>query len=740
MPRRLGAYAAALTLIALLVPLHGLWAVQALLVPLLLIVPGALLLDALRVPAAAVSSFPVYVPCASLTVLIGSGLAVDWLGPLIGVAAPLRVGSLLVGLELTCVALLAASVNAPSSLAIPWHLLSRPAGLAWPLALPLLAAAGALRLNNGNGDGAAVAATDACVLLLIAAIVAAPLLQRSLLNVILYAAGLAMMWSVSLRGAIAPGFDIASEYYDLHQTVVTGIWHAAHPGDAYGAMLSVTIRPAALHFLSGVPAVQVFAVVYPAIGALLPVAVFNLARRILSRRWAFAAATFSLVQAFPELPSVARQEVATVLFAALLAAMLDARIPRRPQWALVVLLGLAMVVSHYSTTYVVITLIGLTLPLQWVLSWFRDVPRVTGAVAIAFITALAGAFIWYGPAVTQFNTGLGPVVHTVAAQGLNVLPNRTHGESLVAAYLQGNTAPPISAGQYAQRVHASYASHKPYITPLPDAGLRRYALRDAPAAPPVRWGAANSALSLVYLILLELANVLSALGALLLVLRRKSSVIGCQIGLLAFAAVLMLTLLKLSASLADFYNWERALLQALVILGITLCWPLQLLDDRRKQYHDRLLPVVAASFAVILICATGLADAALGGGTVGGGTDINLANSGEAFDRFYVTGPELAAAGWLGRAARPRQLVYADRYAQLRLFATTGSTLDLLGDVTPKTLDQHAWVYADRTNVLNHSAEVLFNSSAVTYTFPVGFLDANYDLVYTNGSSEVFHR
>ncbi len=740
MPRRLGAYAAALTLIALLVPLHGLWAVQVLLVPLLLIVPGALLLDALRIPAAAVSSFPVYVPCASLIVLIGSGLAVDSLGPLIGVAAPLRVGPLLVGLELTCVALLAVSVNAPSSLAIPWHLLSRPAGLAWPLALPLLAAAGALRLNNGNGDGVAVAATDACVLLLIAAIVAAPLLQRSLLNVILYAAGLAMMWSVSLRGAIAPGFDIASEYYDLHQTVLTGVWHAAHPGDAYGAMLSVTILPAALHFLSGVSAVQVFSVVYPAIGALLPVAVFNLARRILTRRWAFAAATFSLVQAFPELPSVARQEIATVLFAALLAAMLDGRIPRRSQWALVVLLGLAMVVSHYSTTYVVITLIGLTLPLQWVLSWFRDVPRITGAVAIAFITALAGAFIWYGPAVTQFNTGLGPVVHTVAAQGLNVLPNRTHGESLVAAYLQGNTAPPISAGQYAQRVHDSYALHKPYITPLPDAGLPRYALRDAPPAPPVRWGTANSALSLVYLLLLELANVLSALGALLLVLRRKSSVIGCQIGLLAFAAVVMLTLLKLSASLADFYNWERALLQALVILGITLCWPLQLLDDMRKQYHDRILPVVAASFAVILICATGLADAALGGGTVGGGTDINLANSGEAFDRFYVTGPELASAGWLGKAARPRQLVYADRYAQLRLFAMTGSTLDLIGDVTPKTLDQHAWVYADRTNVLNHSAEVLFNSSAVTYTFPAGFLDANYDLVYTNGSSEVFHR
>ena len=105
-----------------------------------------------------------------------------------------------------------------------------------------------------------------------------------------------------------------------------------------------------------------------------------------------------------------------------------------------------------------------------------------------------------------------------------------------------------------------------------------------------------------------------------------------------------------------------------------------------------------------------------------------------------MTEPELASADWLGKAVRPGQLIYADRYAQLRLFAVTGSTLRLIGDVTPQTLNQHAWIYADRTNVLDHSAEAVFNDSTVSYTFPADFLDANYDLVYTNGSSEVFHR
>jgi hypothetical protein len=69
-----------------------------------------------------------------------------------------------------------------------------------------------------------------------------------------------------------------------------------------------------------------------------------------------------------------------------------------------------------------------------------------------------------------------------------------------------------------------------------------------------------------------------------------------------------------------------------------------------------------------------------------------------------------------------------------------GTNLKLTGDVTPLTLNQHAWVYASRTNVIDRAAEVSFNNSLVTYMFPAGFLNAYYDLVYTNGSSEVFHR
>ena len=741
----MGPYAGALILIALLVPLHRFWAVQLLLIPLLLVVPGAILLRALRVPRLAVSSFPVYVPCASLIVLFGSGLALDLVGPLISVAAPLRAGPLLVGFEVTCAALLAASINAPPSVAIRWHWPSQPAVLAWPLILPLLAAIGALRLNTGHSNDAAVLAASACVVVLITAVIVSSRLDESLLAVILFASCLAMMWSQSLRGALVPGFDIASEYHYLHQTVLAGIWHTNHSGDAYGAayaaMLSVTVVPAELHFLSGVPDLLVFSVVYPAIAALLPIAVFSLARRILSPRWAFVAAAFVILQEFQDLEGLARQEIAMVLFVALLAAMLDARMQRRPQWALVVLLSLAMALSHYSTTYAAIAFIGLILPMQWVMSWFREIPRVTGAVAVAFVAALAGAVIWYGP-VTHFNSGVGSLAQALETQGLDVLPARAHGEGLLAAYLQGgDNQQPITPTQYAQLVHASYALNEPYIIPLPDAGLPQYALRNPPLQTlPMKWPTINSSLNIIWVIVQQLAYVLSAVGALLMVLRRKEPVITRQVGLLALVALLWLAMIKLSGTLAIFYGWDRALLQAIVVLAIPLCWSMQCLAEWRAKRQASILAIAAASLTVIFICASGLVDVAVRGGTLNGGTPLNLANSGEDFNRFYVTAPELASARWLGEAVQPRQFVYADRYAQLRLFAVNGTNFNLIGDVTPLTLNQHAWVYASRTNVIDQTAETVFGNNAVTYRFPAGFLNASYDLVYTNGSSEVFHK
>jgi uncharacterized membrane protein len=734
---RLATYALALLLIAALIPFQHLWAAEVLLVLLLLTIPGMMLLLALRVPTTNLSSFPVYIPCASIVVLFAAGLVVDLIGPFIGVSMPLRTMPLLICLEITCFGLLATSIHAPDDVGVPWTTVLMPVRYTWPLILPVVAAAGALRLNNGHTNLVAVLALAACALVVVAALLLSSRLDEVLLAFIVYSAQLAQMWAYSLRGSLVYGFDIATEYYDLHHAVLTGVWHTAHD-NAYTAMLSVTILPAELHFLSGLPDLMIFKVIYPMISSLFPVAVFCLARRVLSRSWAYAAASFFVMQgAFSqELPAVARQEVALVLFAALIAAMLDTHLERWTQYILVSLLGLAMVLAHYSTTYVAIALIGLTLPLQWLASWIHDIPRITGAILVAFLVPLIGAVVWYGPVTHSTASGLEQLAQAVRTQGFNVLPKQTHEENVLSTYLQGNSETPMPAEQYAYLVHTYYSLHIPYVKPLPDADRPQYSLHNSsPATPPIKNSSAYNAIGLGSVAVQQIAYLLGAVGALLMLLRRKASLIARQFALLALATLSILMLIRLSGTIAAAYNQDRALLQATVILDIALCWSLQCLLSWKKQWRASVLACTAAGLAVMFISTTGLVGVAFGGGTA-----TNLANSGGDFEAFYMTSPELASAQWLGGFVRPGQLVYADRYAQLPLVAMTGISTGLVGDVTPLTINQHAWIYASSTNIVDRRSRALFDAHSVTYTFPAGFLDANYDLVYTDGSSEVFHR
>jgi uncharacterized membrane protein len=463
---------AGLAAIAVLTPAHSNWAAQLLIVPLLLIVPGVILLRTLRVPGAAVAANCIYVPAASILVLTGSGLAIDLIGPPVGIPAPLRAAPLLLTLEIVCVLLLVGARNAPPQTQIPWASLERPAALAWPVILPLLAAAGALRLNSGHSDSVALIALVLVIVTLVVTFLRAPWCDDALLIVILFAAGLALMWSFSLRGDLVYGFDISNEYYSLTQTVSAGVWHVSHPNDAYSSMLSLTVLPAELHELSGVQSLLIFKVVYPVAGALFSVGVFCLARRLLAGRWAFMAGFLVIMQQtfFQELTALARQEVATLLFAALLAAVIETS-QSRVRWVFACLLSLGIVVSHYSTAYMAIPLLVIAAAVQWVSSWFKPIPRANGAVLLALAASVIGAVFWYG-SLTHSTSNVSQFVQEASGQGLDLLPGK--GGNLISSYLQGEQGQELSPSEYQSFVSSYYKANMPFVIALPDDGYPVY--------------------------------------------------------------------------------------------------------------------------------------------------------------------------------------------------------------------------------------------------------------------------
>jgi hypothetical protein len=145
----------ALALMGGLLPLRSSWAVDLVLIVLSLTVPGLLALRAVRVSGDAMVGYPIYIPAASLFVMMAGGLLVDVAGPSVGIRLPLHgVATALTVIGVSAV-LWIVGLFSPATARLDWRpLLGRPT-LFIPFALPALAAAGALLLSNGHGPDVA---------------------------------------------------------------------------------------------------------------------------------------------------------------------------------------------------------------------------------------------------------------------------------------------------------------------------------------------------------------------------------------------------------------------------------------------------------------------------------------------------------------------------------------------------------------------------------------------------------
>jgi uncharacterized membrane protein len=241
-------------------------------------------------------------------------------------------------------------------------------------------------------------------------------------------------------------------------------------------------------------------------------------------------------------------------------------------------------------------------------------------------------------------------------------------------------------------------------------------------------------LNLASLLIQQLLNVLAGLGALLLAFQRRAPVMVRQIGLLGLAGMVILMLTRVSDTIAQEYNPQRAFLQMMIVLAVGICWMFQRIGRRWQVARPVILVIGVLSFSLFF-----LEDCGLSGIAFGGGTASNLANSGDDYQEFVKSTPDLAAAAWVNQSAAPNQLIYADYYADLLLNTVAGNRSGVFDGITPETLDQHAWVYATSTNLKVNIVNALLGSESASYAFPSSFLTSNYNLVYTNGSSEVFH-
>jgi len=230
---------------------------------------------------------------------------------------------------------------------------------ALPPFFPLLAALGAIILNNGGSNILTLVLLGAIgfyVLLLV--------FFREKISIDLYAyaiffIGLACLLTTSLRSWYISGHDIAKEFYVFQLTNAHHIWNMAVFQDPYNACLSITILPTILTNLLSIQDIYVYKVIFQILFAATPVIVFVLAKKhttpVLAFLSAFLFLSFPLF--FTDMPMLNRQEIAFIFFGLLLYLMFLTELPIVMRRVLFLIFAISVAVSHYSTYYILVPLL-----------------------------------------------------------------------------------------------------------------------------------------------------------------------------------------------------------------------------------------------------------------------------------------------------------------------------------------------------------------------------------------------
>ena len=309
---------------------------------------------------------------------------------------------------------------------------------------------------------------------------------------------------------------------------------------------------------------------------------------------------------------------------------------------------MTLVVCHYSTTYIAILLCLLASLLAVTVARTKKAPlRVRPWLVAAGVMTLS-AFVWYVPA-THSGTNISDVAESLRQTGINLLPGRTPGESIISAYLNGPREAPSSPSNYQHSIAAYYAQNLSFIVPLAAAKLPEYNLRAAtPAELRDHAPAVASLLSDAELLVQQGINALAVLSSLLFALRRKGGRLLRIMGTMGLASLFVLTASRLSGTLAADYNSSRLFLQCLFILALLEAAFVEMLV---KQLKPRLLTnlVLFGGFSTVLLVAF-VGNSGLAAPVTGGDPPFVLYSNGEDHARLYTNG----TGGAHSSVARPR--------------------------------------------------------------------------------------
>ncbi len=384
----------------------------------LAILPGLLILRIFKLNRIGIAEKAALMAGLSIAFLMFSGLLLNNLLLAMGFETPLSTVSLLISFDIAFIILLIAgcAVDDDSLFPIPNLDLSssEKAFLIAPVFFPALSILGS-HIMDATGNNTVLIA----VLLLIPAYVASVCIYNRkfperLYPVVLYLISISLLLIYSLRFPHIWGRDVHAEYY-LFQTTLDNLHWGIAEHALLDACLSISLLPAIFQSIMGADAQEyLFKWVYVAICSFAPLAIYVISRRYVGDLHAFLASFFFISQStFLSVAGSARTNVAIFFAALAVMAIFNNKIDPAKQRIMFLVFLLAMVVSHYSTTYIFFFILLFSWVAAEMASRRFTFGRMIGLRAVLFFFVVI--FIWYAQLTdSAFSAGVTFIRDTLA--------------------------------------------------------------------------------------------------------------------------------------------------------------------------------------------------------------------------------------------------------------------------------------------------------------------------------------
>jgi hypothetical protein len=715
----------------------------------------------------------------SLLGLMLVGLLLNTVLPLVGVDRPLQPAVLAVATLLIGLGLLAwwgwgaPAAQLPDPAVVLRRVLDARLELAQTLAVcsAVLAVVGAVRLNNRAGGGVAITALVLAAAALLALMIRPEGSRRRDDLLCLGLVALSLLLATSLRGWSITGHDIQSEYLTFVLTNDAQRWQMSSWENAYNACLSLNILPTVLAQATGLSGVVVFKLLLQAVFALVPAMTFLLAGRFLPRRLALAAAviTMSLPTFYTDMPYLVRQEIA-FFFLALLLLAATGRAPVRGRLVLIGLFGVGVVLSHYSTTYVMLLGLGLgMLSLgAWNLvrrtRWLRDrFPGTSGRSELvllrpALIAMLAvTSWVWAGP-ITDTGGHAAKVAREAIAAVLGKGEEGPGSSDLGYSLFSRSDAGPRQRLDLfvAETMKARNAAPaKALLIRKPGRAELRPDIVPASRTPLTALGSklesvgldAEDTITVVRVVCAGLIQVLLLIGLIWMVRKRRGMArpaeedekhtsdrtVPEEAVFLTFGSVAALGVIVLIPMLSVDYGVLRAFQQTLLVVAPVVATGMWVVV---RHWKARAAALSVAVPLGLLLVFSGAVPSLLGGYA----GRLALSNSGLYYERYYASESDMQAVDWVvaaDGATGPPPKIIANRNIGVRVLSARDDAR-VADRLYPTLLTKGEYVFVDSRLRETGRAAIFYTGDFITYRYPMRNLNRRLDLVYSSELTRIY--